>query len=205
MVKFIKHYALEIYTVFALVFVVFTAMMGELSVVQKLVVIDSVIFILHEWEEGRYPGGFVDMIAGMLQREISLETKLASRIPAGILLLTFSIVPFIYHETPLFTMVLVAFGFFETFAHTMGTRLFHTSHFYTPGLVTALMELVVSIVMLTYLITNQLGHWQDYVFGPLIMFVCYIILQRTMTLMVGVKYSEMPKLIKAQWKKEPGY
>lgn len=199
MVKFIKHYALEIYTVLAMLFIVYTAMLGELSVIQKLIVIDAFLFILHEWEEGHYPGGFVNIVAGLIQVEVSEETKRASRIPAGILLLLLSVVPFFFHDKPMVVMVVATFGIIEGFVHTVGIRLFHMKHFYTPGAVTAWLELVISILMISYLIKNNLGDWQDYVFGPIIMFVCFGMLQKTMTLMVGFNYSDMPKMIKRQW------
>lgn len=199
MVKFIKHYALEIYTVLAMIFIVGTAMMGELSVIQKLVVIDAFLFILHEWEEGHYPGGFVNLIVGLIGVQVSDETKRASRIPAGILLLLLSILPFVYHDVPLITMAVATFGIIEGFVHTIGIRLFRMKHFYTPGMATAWLELVISILMISYLIKNNLGDWQDYVFGPIIMFVCFGMLQKTMTLMVGFNYSDMPKMIKRQW------
>ena len=199
MVKFIKHYALEIYTVLAMIFIVGTAMMGELSVIQKLVVIDAFLFILHEWEEGHYPGGFVNLIVGLIGVQVSDETKRASRIPAGILLLLLSVVPFFFHDKPMVVMVVATFGIIEGFVHTMGIRLFRMKHFYTPGAVTAWLELVISILMISYLIKNNLGDWQDYVFGPIIMFVCFGMLQKTMTLMVGFNYSDMPKMIKRQW------
>lgn len=202
MIRFIKHYALEIYTVLAMLFIVCAAMMGELSVIQKLVVIDAFLFILHEWEEGHYPGGFVNLVASLIDIQVDEETKRASRIPAGILLLLLSIVPFIYHNVPMITMVVATFGIIEGYVHTMGIRLFRMKKFYTPGAVTAWLELVVSVLMITYLVTNHLGHWYDYVFGPVIMFICFGTLQKTMTLMVGINYSDMPKMIKSQWNRK---
>jgi len=202
MIKFIKHYALEIYTVLAMIFIVGTAMMGELSVIQKLVVIDAFLFILHEWEEGHYPGGFVNLVVGLIGVQVSDETKRASRIPAGILLLLLSILPFVYHDVPLITMAVATFGIIEGFVHTIGIRLFRMKHFYTPGMATAWLELVVSIFMIAYLIINHLGEWQDYVFGPIVMLICFASLQKTMTLMVGVNYGDMPKMVKKQWNKK---
>ena len=202
MIKYIKHYALEIYTVLAMIFIVGTAMMGELSVIQKLVVIDAFLFILHEWEEGHYPGGFVNLVVGLIGVQVSDETKRASRIPAGILLLLLSILPFVFHDVPLITMAVATFGIIEGFVHTIGIRLFRMKHFYTPGMATAWLELVVSIFMIAYLIINHLGEWQDYVFGPIVMLICFASLQKTMTLMVGVNYGDMPKMVKKQWNKK---
>ena len=185
-----------------MIFIVGTAMMGELSVIQKLVVIDAFLFILHEWEEGHYPGGFVNLVVGLIGVQVSDETKRASRIPAGILLLLLSILPFVYHDVPLITMAVATFGIIEGFVHTIGIRLFRMKHFYTPGMATAWLELVVSIFMIAYLIINHLGEWQDYVFGPIVMLICFASLQKTMTLMVGVNYGDMPKMVKKQWNKK---
>ena len=202
MIKFIKHYALEIYTVLAMIFIVYTAMLGELSFIQKLVVIDAFLFILHEWEEGHYPGGFINLISNLIGKEPSEETKRASRIPAGILLLLLSIVPFVFDDVPLVTMAVATFGIIEGFVHTMGIRLFRMKRFYTPGMATAWLELVISGLMIAYLVTNHLGRWYDYVFGPIIMFLCFGTLQKTMTLMVGINYSDVPKMIKKMWNKK---
>ncbi len=202
MIKFIKHYALEIYTVLAMAFIVYTAMLGELSFIQKLVVFDAFLFILHEWEEGHYPGSFVNMITELIGVEVSEETKRASRIPAGILLLMLSIIPFVFDNVPLVTMAVATFGIIEGFVHTIGIRLFHTKRFYTPGMVTAWLELVVSGLMIAYLVANHLGQWYDYLFGPIIMFLCFGTLQKTMTLMVGINYGDMPKMIRRQWKRK---
>ena len=201
--RFAKHYALEIYTVIAMLLIVCAAVFaGELSVIQKLVVIDAFLFILHEWEEGHYPGGFVNMVANLVQVEVSDETKRASRIPAGILLLLLSVLPFVYDDVPMITLIVATFGIIEGVVHTVGIRLFRTKRFYTPGMTTAWLELTVSVLMIVYLVHNHLGEWYDYVFGPVIMFVCFGMLQKTMTMMVGIRYSDMPKYIKQQWHKK---
>lgn len=199
MKRFIKYYALEIYTVLALSFIVATAVLGNLSTVQKLVVVDALLFVLHEWEEGHYPGGFIKLISGLVGIKVDDEMSRASRIPAGILLLTLSIVPFVFDTTPLIIVAVATFGFIECFVHTMGIRLFRMKRFYTPGMVTAWLEFVVSVMMVTYLAVNDIARWYDYVFGPLLMIVCFGLLQKTMTLMVGIRYSDMPKMIRTQW------
>lgn len=199
MKRFIKYYALEIYTVLALSFIVAAAVIGNLSTVQKLVVVDALLFVLHEWEEGHYPGGFIKLISGLVGIKVDDEMSRASRIPAGILLLTLSIVPFVFDTTPLIIVAVATFGFIECFVHTMGIRLFRMKRFYTPGMVTAWLEFVVSVMMITYLAVNDIARWYDYVFGPLLMIVCFGLLQKTMTLMVGIRYSDMPKMIRTQW------
>ncbi len=73
MIKFIKYYALEIYTVISMLILVIAGIMGDLSVIQKFVLVYIFLFILHEWEEMKYPGGFADLIAKMIGVDINDE------------------------------------------------------------------------------------------------------------------------------------
>ena len=203
--KFMKHYALEIYTVIAMLLIVLVAVyMPELTVIQKFVVILSFIYILHEWEEGHYPGGFLDLITQMLQRDIDDETKRGSRLTTGVFLLTMTVVPFFLGDTiPMFVVAMATFSLFEGFIHIMGIRIFRLKKFYTPGMVTAETQAIIAIALIVYLATNHLAAWYDYVCGPLIFLVCFACMQRTLMAMVGgLHYSDMPKLIKAQLRKK---
>lgn len=74
--KFLKWYALEIYTFIALVFLLIAGLMNDLVIEQKIIMIYMLLFVFHEWEEGRYPGGFLSIIADrILCREVSEEAK----------------------------------------------------------------------------------------------------------------------------------
>ncbi len=55
MIKFIRYYSLEIYSVILILFLLIAAIMGNLSFVQKAALIYTVLFLLHEWEEMKYP------------------------------------------------------------------------------------------------------------------------------------------------------
>lgn len=197
--RFIKFYALEIYTVISMMLIVAAAMMGDLSFIQKMIVIDTFFFILHEWEEGGYPGGFVDMVAGLINVDVSDELKRSSRLPCGIFLLSLSVIPFIFDRYPMVTMIVATFGIIEGIVHTVGIKLFRMKKFYTPGMATAWLEMLVSVILISYLAINHLGQWYDYVFGPLIMIIYFGCLQKTMTIIVGIRYSDMPKYLKTQW------
>lgn len=199
--KFIKRYALEIYTVLAMAFMVVTSFMDGLSDIQRFVVVFNFLFILHEWEEGTYPGGFIDLISSLIETNVSEETKRASRIPTGILLITFTVLPFLFDSTPLFAVTIAVFGCFEGFVHVMGIKIFGLKKKYTPGMVTALIEAAVGIGLICYLAVNHLAAWYDYVGGILLFLICFASMQKTLTLMVGIRYRDMPKLIKKQIKR----
>lgn len=175
--------------------------MDNLSVIQKFVMVYNLLFILHEWEEMHYPGGFVDLISGMLGKDVSREQKLASRIPTSILLLGFTFVPFFWDDCVIFILVTAALGIFEGYVHLMAIRLFRLPKFYSPGLVTAELELLVSIALIVWLEQNCLATATDYILGFAIMFACFVTMQKTLTMMIGIKYSEIPKCIRRQWSK----
>lgn len=192
--KFMKHYALEIYTVIAMLLIVGVAIfMGELAAIQKFVVFLSFVYILHEWEEGHYPGGFLDLIsAHVLQMDIDTETKRGSRLITGVFLLVFTIVPFFWGEKMvIFSVAMATFSIFEGIVHIAGIRIFRLNKPYTPGLVTAEIELVTGIGMIVYLAVNHLGAWYDYAFGPFVFIACFALMQRTLMATIGLKYKDM--------------
>lgn len=196
--NFIRRYALEIYTVLSMLLLVCAAMIGELSVIRKLVVIDTFLFILHQWEETRYPGNLFDMMGTLFQVNINDNLKQIIHIPAGISLLILSVVSFVFDKTPMITMALATFGMIEGFVHTVGIRVFRTQKFYTPGMVTAWLEMGVSVLIILYLTTHHLGQWYDYLIGPAIMLVGFGIFQKTMTLLLGIRYRDLPKYLLKQ-------
>ncbi len=201
MKKFIKNYALEIYTLISLGLLLAGALMDNLSVIQKFVMVFNLLFILHEWEEMHYPGGFADLISGMLGKDVSQEQKLASRIPTSILLMAFTFVPFFWDDCVILILVTAVLGIFEGYVHLMAIRLFRLPKFYSPGLVTAELELLVSIALIVWLEQNNLTSATDYIWGVVIMFACFITMQKTLTMMIGIKYSELPKRLRNQWSK----
>lgn len=199
--KFIRRYALEIYTFLAMLFMVVTSFMIVLSTIRLFVVVFNFLFILHEWEEGAYPGGFVDLISSLIEVDLTDDLRRASRIPTGVFLVAVTLLPFIFDSIPLFSVTIAVFGCFEGFVHVMGIKIFGLKKKYTPGMVTALMEAVVGIGLICYLAVNHLAAWYDYVGGILLFFICFASMQKTLTLMVGIRYRDMPKLIKKQIKR----
>lgn len=196
--KFIKRYALEIYTVLAMAFMVVTSFMNKLSSIQLFVVAFNFIFILHEWEENVYPGGFINLITQLIEREVDEDTKRASRIPTGVLLITLTLLPFIFDNIPLFSVSIAVFGIFECFIHIMGIKIFGLKKKYTPGMVTALCEGALGICLIVFLAVNHLGVWYHYVGGFFLFIALFMCMQKTLTLMVGMRYRDLPKLMKKQ-------
>ena len=183
-----KHYALEIYTVVAMLLIALVAMFaGELTVIQQFAVWVSFLCILHEWEEGRYPGGFLNLIqANVLQRELDEETKRGSRLVTAVFIFAMTIVPYFFGDRiPMFVVATASFCIFEGIIHVVGIKIFSLKKPYTPGLVTAEIELVSGVCMIVWLAVNHIGAWYDYTFGPFVFLACFVCMQRTLMSMVG--------------------
>lgn len=181
-------YALEIYTVIAMLLITLAAMfMDGLTVIQQFAVWVSFLCILHEWEEGRYPGGFLDLIQkNVLQRELDEETKRGSRLVTAVFIYVITIVPFFFGDQILmFPVAMASFCIFEGVIHVVGIKIFGLQKPYTPGLLTAEIELVTGIGLIVYLAVNHLGAWYDYIFGPFVFIACFVCMQRTLMSMVG--------------------
>lgn len=202
MLKFIKFYALEIYTVISMLSLVIAGIVGDLSIIQKFVLVYIFLFVLHEWEEMKYPGGFSDSIAKIIGIDVDEKMKRKSRIPTSILLLTFTLTPLIFHQYPITVLPLAFLGLFEGLVHIFAIRLFKCLKFYSPGFVTAEIQAIVTIILFSYLIKHNILSGVDYLIGALVMVVCFVVMQRTLTKMVGVKYSDLPKMLKKQLEKK---
>lgn len=194
MKKFFRLYALEIYTVIALLLIVLVAIfVPELTTIQKFVVFMSFLFVLHEWEEGRYPGGFLDLITeNILQTDIDLETKKASRLITAVFIFVMTLVPFFWGDRiPMFAVTIATFGIFEGLVHIVGIKVFRTGKPYTPGMVTAEIELVTGVALIVYLAVNHLAAWYDYTFAPFLFLFCFALMQRALMAMIGFHYKDI--------------
>ncbi len=69
-------------------------------------------------------------------------------------------------------------------------------------MVTAEIQAIVTIILFTYLIKNNILSGLDYLIGALVMFICFIIMQKTITMMIGYKYSDVYKNLKKQLAKK---
>lgn len=202
MTKFLKHFALEIYTVIAMLLIVLVAIfMPDMTTIQKFAVFMSFLFILHEWEEGHYPGGFLDLIsANILRMDIDGETKRASRLITAVFIYVMTIVPFFWGDAiPLFAVTMAVFCIFEGIIHIVGIKLLRTNKPYTPGMVTAEIELVAGVALIAYMAVNHIAAWYDYVFAPFVFLACFALMQRSLMATIGLGYKDIAANIRRRF------
>ena len=196
MIRFIKYYSLEIYTAITMAFMLIAALIGDLSIIQKFVLVFAFLFLLHEWEEGVYPGGFFDKFSEVLQVESNEELRRITRVPVDIVLLIITIIPFCFHNYMIPVLMTSTLAILEGVVHIGFIKLFRMEKFYSPGMVTAEIMFVVSIIFYVYIAKHNMATGLDYLFGTLLMIITFIIMQRSLVKIIGIKnYLDVPKLV----------
>ena len=199
MKRFLIKYNLEILTSLMFTFVTMVAISNTTpSITQKMLVAYAFLFTLHEWEENRFPGGFVKIMEGMIGKKFSEEAKELSHIPVIILLLLIHIIPYFFDSVVFLTLIPAFLGIFEGLVHTMGVKLSKAEKFYTPGMVTAYMMFCVSVFNIYYLAANKMITGKDCLLGTLCMFASFAIMQNRVLAINGISYKDMLMIIKAK-------
>lgn len=200
MKMWIAKYNIELLTSILCTFIVCAAALyPSLSTIQRFMIVFMWLFVLHEWEEGKYPGGFIDLMAkNILRMDVSQETANLSRIPTMILIIGFTVVPFFFDAVWLLVLLPVYLGIFEGIVHMAGIKIFRLKRPYTPGLVTALAELAVGIGCLACLITSFPVALWEYLVAILLYFACFAFMQSRLTKLVGIRYRDFPKMMRSR-------
>jgi hypothetical protein len=202
--KFIKHYNHEIYTVITLLLLTLSAIFVTPDITQKLALAYAFLFLLHEWEENNYPGGFFDMLFGEVMNFKPMPSKekiREARIFVYLLLITLTFIPYFAHTYTWLILPLVYLGIIEgLIGHTLSIKVFKMNRKYTPGMVTALCLLALSIFTLWYVIRGNLIMLWQYGVGLLIIIVGLFCMARFGMAVNGIKFSEVPKMIKRNLK-----
>lgn len=199
MKRFLIKYNLEILTALMFGFTAIAAILNTApSITQKMLVAYAFLFTLHEWEENRFPGGFVKIMEGMIGKKFSEDAKELSHIPVIVLLLLIHIIPYLFDAVVFLTLIPVFLGVFEGLVHTVGVKLSKAKKFYTPGMVTAYMMLAVSVFSIYHLSANKTITGKDCLLGIACMFVSFAMMQNRVLAINGISYQDMLNIIKAK-------
>ncbi len=194
--KFIKYYSLEIFTVISMGMMCACAFI-DCNPIQKMAMAFLFVFVLHEWEEGHYPGGFLDYIQNFTGMHVGIDVQKGSRLYTGLYLHALTLVPFFFSQYEWLILPAVFLGFWEGFVHIMAIKLWRINKPYSPGMVTAEIEVLIGIGVVWYLSANHLVLWWHYIVGFLLMLVGFMLMQRALVRSTGHRYRDLPKMAKA--------
>ena len=189
----LQRLSLPLFTAYAVAVAVWAAVnWGSLALTQQLAAIATVIVTCHEWEEQRFPGGFLELMGSIL----GLDTadvdphRMYSKPDALIFVLT--ILALAVPQVPLFTCALLVLGCYEGIVHVMGIKLGKLARPYTPGLVTAEMYALFSIVGIVLMARAGVAGALDWVLGIVWFFVGFAVMEACVWRVVGLSPKEIP-------------
>jgi hypothetical protein len=191
--KKIIRYNLEIFTGIMLLFCMITVVFWkDMSLVRKLAAGYMLLYVMHEWEEGRFPGGFYDLFFDRIGAEVKGDPY-AMHVPAAVLIIVFTLLPWVFDQVYLLLVPPIGLSLFEGFIHTLGIKLMKTKKPYTPGMITAWMMFAFAIYSIKVL--PPLGS-KIWLLGIALLLVEFIGMQRTFIHLAGYSYRELIPLAK---------
>jgi hypothetical protein len=197
MVKFILRNNLYVMAALAAMVAIYLAVNWQtMPMIQRMVGLFLIGLVMHLWEEGRFPGGFVELITEHLHFTASDRT-FGEVVTAGAVLII-ALVPLFFPTVPFLAMPAMMLGIMEVIMHTAMIRMFRLPHFYSPGLATAYVLLLpISLYTLIFVIPPDLRQPLPLFLSFLCMVVVLVGAQQIVIRTSGVRYSDFLKNVRA--------
>ena len=161
----------------------------EMEILQRLVSILFVGLVLHLWEEGKFPGGFTQMITDKLN-----FTARSPHFGEGVTVLYVLILvslPYLFPHVPILAFTALYLGILEVFAHLMAIKMYDKSNIYSPGLISSIVVLIpISIYSIIYAVQNNLMQPMNWIYSFLILLAGLGLAQQIVVRGSGMKYSD---------------
>ena len=164
--------------VFAATTVLLVAFWGYIDVPRRLVLVFAAIITLHEWEETRFPGGFIKIMTGKLQVDAIGVAAWKLHIYQACYIVVLVALPFVFPQAYWLCAVPFYPGVFECFIHILGIKLMELKRPYSPGMVTAIAMAVPGIYGIWYLASNGLAVGLDWLWALLVFVATFAIMQQ---------------------------
>lgn len=169
---------------------------SELPVLQRMVGLFFLAIVLHLWEEGKFPGGFTDMITKTLN--FTSRNRHFGEIITASYVLLITLVPLFFPKVAWLAMAPMLLGILEVVAHLAAIRMFKLKKFYSPGLVTSLVVLLpISAYTIIYAVQNNQMQPIEWLYSLAFMAISLLIAQQIVVRMSGMKYTDFLKNVKA--------
>ena len=166
-----------------------------MPVLQRMVGLLFIALMLHEWEEFKFPGGFAEMMTSNLNFSL-VDLDIAKLLVAGVIL-AISFVPLFFPQVVWLAMAPMLLGALENVGHFGMGRVFKREQFYTPGMVTAVLMLPISIYSIVYVVQNNLMAPLSWLLSLLYMVICFVAAQATVITLNGMNYFDFLKTTRA--------
>jgi Protein of unknown function with HXXEE motif len=186
--RFVANNSLYLMSALALGVALYLAVQwSTISDTQHISCLMFIALIAHEWEEERYPGGFIEIMATTFGIRSAVPKSALLGVDAYILIVVF--VPIFFPTVGWLFMAPMYLGLFEAFIHTVGIKLTRRPRPYTPGMATALLLLLpISIVGIVHAVSIHLLAAWEWPVALIYMVAGFAVMQATLLHSVGLTY-----------------
>ena len=159
-----------------------------MDMLRKLPIIYIAALAVHEIEELKFPGGFVELVTAMT----GLKLKKLGLAKLGLLMFTLyaTIIPAFISGYVWPVMATMFIGIIEIFAHLAAARV-NPKKFYSPGMLTAvIVQFPVAVYGFYYLFSNQMVKGIYWLYAFIFLLIPLFGLQAIIVKSNGQKYGE---------------
>lgn len=189
MENFMRKYSFIITASLGIIAVIWLVLFrNDMTMIRRLPIIYIVALSVHETEELKLPGGFVELVTSMTG--IRIENLGMAKF--GLLLFTLyaTVIPVFLSACIWPVMATLFIGIIEAFAHLSAARV-NKCRFYSPGMFTALLvQLPVAVYGYYYLFSNGLVRGIYWLWAAIFLLVPLFGLQAIIVKSNGQKWSE---------------
>lgn len=166
-----------------------------MPVLQRMNGLFFIFLVMHLWEEGRFPGGFVELITEHLH--FTASSREFGEIVTAAYVLIIAFMPLFFPSIPFLAMAAMMLGVMEAVMHTAMIKMFRMKHFYSPGLATALVMLLpTSLFAFAYVIRSHLMRPYAWPLAFLYMLFGLMVAQQIVIRASGMKYADFLKRVR---------
>ena len=169
---------------------------SAMLVLQRVVSLFFCTLVLHLWEEGKFPGGFTELMTSKL--DFTQSNPHFGELITEAYVLTITFIPLFFPNVIWLAMAPIMLGFLESVMHLAAIKMFNLPRFYSPGMVTAIFAMLpISIYTVVYVVQSSLMQPLYWLYSLLYMIAGLMIAQQIVVRMSGMKYSEFLKKVRA--------
>ena len=197
MKNFFARNSLYLMTALGVAVLIFAAVnWSAMPVLQRMVSLFFCALVLHLWEEGKFPGGFADLMTSKIN--LPEGNTLFGELVTSAYVLALAFVPLFFPNVAWLALAPIMLGFLEAIMHVAAIKMFNLPRFYSPGLVTAVFVMLpISIYSVIYVVQNGLMQTLYWLYAILYMLVGLMLTQQIVVRMMWMKYGEFIKNIGA--------
>ncbi len=203
--KYLIKYNLYILSVYTLVMLgVLVVFWDSFSMLQRFAIGFLGLITLHEWEETKFPGGFFKVMGGIMNVDMSKVPEESLHLPPTVFIVVVTLLPLLFPGVIFLFLTVMVLGIFEGIIHIVGIKLGRLKKPYTPGMVTAEVMLIYSIVGIYFAVSKGLVAPLDWLLALVLFIGGFLVLQVSVYRILDLKFADVVMRMKANLKSMRG-